>query len=287
MITLKELHPLGWGKNSLYVRLFCLGEPAKTAVALFHGLRTDSREFGDFPADLAALGHLVLTLDFSGHGRSSGLPGHICAQSHRWDAFVALDCLREKPPVDIVVVGHSFGARAALVAALEREDVKAAVLIAPQYRSGAGLVGARRLAFALFSRYARFIPSYMKRVAIPMSPNYAANFTDFRAAAWAESVAWDPGYIRLSTLAYAASMDNTVLARKLSKPVLVIACGKDKKAPPASAKRLFESFQSVHKTFALLPHSGHSPFQDVDRGMLLHLVSQFVGDKMFQMGLGR
>lgn len=245
-------------------------------VLLFHGLRSDSREFGDFPTVLAACGFAALSFDFSGHGNSTGRPLLVTAESHYDDALAALDYLSSQGASPVTVVGHSFGAHPALKILAGDERVNSGILVSPQSRSGAGLTGHRRVAFRLLGWVSKMVPFLAERIMLKARKDYGENFTDTDAVRWAEGIDWDPGRVNLGTLAYARRMDNVVLAGGIEKPVLMITGDADRKVPAASSSRLSEAIPSKLLTKVTFSGVGHSPFAPPLDDRLLSEVCRFL-----------
>ena len=115
------------------------GEPTDAPVLLLHGVTSSSETFWRIGPCLAADQRRVIAVDLPGHGRTGGWRGR-----HRWiqtAADVAGAIRAALDPVDIAVVGHSWGAMAAasLAAAGLRPD--RLVLIDPPALPMADLVG--------------------------------------------------------------------------------------------------------------------------------------------------
>lgn len=100
-------------------------QPPYPGVLVCHGLTSDSTELRQAAATLSGRGLATMIFDFRGHGRSGG----VCDRSQHLDVLDALRHLKRLPLVNgkrIGLVGHSSGARAALLAASEA-DVAAVV----------------------------------------------------------------------------------------------------------------------------------------------------------------
>lgn len=246
------------------------------SVLLLHGLRSDQREFGVFPEMLALAGHAALTLDCSGHGESDGRRAFVTAHSHLEDAYAGLDALASSAGGPYVVLGHSFGAHAALRLALADERIAAVVLVAPQHRSGGGLKGPKRLAFHLVGAAARLMGPLAERITLRSKANYAAVFAEDSAMQEAQRLDWDPGITPLATIGYAVKANNVALARRVRVPALVIRCGVDNKVPAANTMRLHQALHPDMAELLELPHAGHSPFLETSRSVLANAISDFM-----------
>jgi pimeloyl-ACP methyl ester carboxylesterase len=104
-------------------------------VLLLEGFGSDSVTLRSLANEFARAGLSVMTFDFSGHGRSSGALTFDNAATDRLahQALAAVDAFKARSGLEegeIVLVGHSMGARVALQA----------TVIAPETRPFAGLV---------------------------------------------------------------------------------------------------------------------------------------------------
>lgn len=263
----------GYGGNTLSAS-FWKGNDC--AVVLLHGLRTDMREFAEFPACLHAAGPSVLALDFSGHGASAGQKGYISEKSHLEDTTAVLMFLRKNGIKKCIILGHSFGVHAALLASADHSLIEGLVFVAPQKKSGASLTRVKKLIFECLGFMARCAPFASKYIYLPISVSYRDLFVSDQAVAWAETQRWDPGKINLATLAYASRANNMLLAEKNSLPALVVIGQMDKKTSAESSEKFIESLDPKQTTVCRLTSSGHSPFADNDKDILLDAVTTFV-----------
>lgn len=94
---------------------FAPGREKQGAVVLLHGLRGDRRAMLGRMRFLHAAGYATLSIDFQGHGESSGEQltfGHL--EAH--DARAAINYVRKRlPDVKIAVIGESLGGAACLL----------------------------------------------------------------------------------------------------------------------------------------------------------------------------
>jgi fermentation-respiration switch protein FrsA (DUF1100 family) len=109
------------------------------AAILCHGLGSDGRAMRPSAMSLAQRGIMTLVFDFHGHGQSCG----VCDGQLSQDVVSAVTYFAHWPQVDkgrIALVGHSMGARSAILAVPETLPLKALVALAcpgdEQNRSG-------------------------------------------------------------------------------------------------------------------------------------------------------
>jgi len=102
------------------IRLGCResGDPAGAPVLLLHGTGSNSRTWDRFAARLAAAGHRAIAVDLRGHATSARTADYALS-AIRDDVLGLLETLQLR---DVVLVGHSVGAYAALAAAQHAPD---------------------------------------------------------------------------------------------------------------------------------------------------------------------
>ena len=104
------------------------GEGPFPGAVLCHGMGTDHRAMRPVAQRLVRKGVATLTFDFRGHGKSEGI---VDENAHR-DVIAALRFLCSHSKVNpkcIALVGHSFGAGAAILASAKMKDLRALVSI--------------------------------------------------------------------------------------------------------------------------------------------------------------
>ena len=104
------------------------GDGPFPGAVLCHGMGTDHRAMRPVAQRLVRKGIAALTFDFRGHGKSQGIVDDNIAQ----DVAAALRFLRSHAKVNprrIGLVGHSFGAWVAILAAAQLKDIRALVSI--------------------------------------------------------------------------------------------------------------------------------------------------------------
>ena len=94
------------------------GDPAGTPVVLLHGTGSNSRTWDRFAAHLTATGHRAIAVDLRGHATSARTADYSLT-GIRDDLLGVLEILDLR---DAVLIGHSVGAYAALVAALHSPE---------------------------------------------------------------------------------------------------------------------------------------------------------------------
>lgn len=113
------------------------GTVAKQGVILLHQYNSSQNAWNDFAAELQERGLAVMTLDFRGHGESSGELAALTEadyQKFATDAADAIEYLRDiNQDMEIAIVGAGLGANVALQLATQDTSVNAVILVSPQY----------------------------------------------------------------------------------------------------------------------------------------------------------
>ena len=204
-----------------------LGDEARVAAVLVHGLGDSLESYADSGALLHRRGHTVLLLDLRAHGGSEGRYTTLGGRE-REDVRAALRALRERGlgRRGFVLLGASMGAVAVLRAAAEEPDVRAVIAEAPydDYRS----------TMAHHARLYYGLPSWF-----PLIP---------AAVAVAE---WRAGFDADEVSAVAA-------ARRARGALLAIVDGADERMPEAVVRRVHDAHPGPKRIWTApgAPHCG-------------------------------
>ena len=197
----------------------------RPAAVVVHGLGDSLEAYLEHGRLLRERGHTVLLLDLRGHGGSEGSYTTLGGRE-RFDVTAAMGTLREQglAKQGVVLVGHSMGAVAVLLAAPEAKDVRAVIVEAPfdDYR--------RTIAHHARLRYG--VPGW-----VPVIP---------LAIAAAE---WRAGFD-------ADQVDAVAATARIEAPLFAIADGLDTRMPEAVVRRIHDAHRGP-KEFWLAPGVDH------------------------------
>ena len=205
------------------------GRPGRAAVVVAHGLGDSLESFTDFGERLRERGHPVLLLDLRGHGGSEGRRTSLGGLESR-DVRAALDALRAEPEgrAGVILAGFSMGAVASLLAAADRDDVRAVIAEAPYdtYRDTI-----RHHAWLLYR-----IPSWMPIVPLSIA-----------AAEWLAGFDAD-------------TVDAVAAAGRIRAPLLAIVDGADPRMPEVVVRRIHDAHAGPKRFWVAddAPHVGAS-----------------------------
>ena len=142
------------------------GETFAGAV-LCHGMGTDHRAMRPSAQILARRGIATLTFDFRGHGQSDGIVDENVSR----DAIAAVKYLASHPKIDpqrIALVGHSFGAMAAILGASKLNDLRALVCISSPGRQEGQLKGNMATTLEKLTNMGSAIKEYPRGGSLPV-----------------------------------------------------------------------------------------------------------------------
>ncbi len=105
-------------------------EPGRGVAVVAHGWASNSGEVLSIAESVAAAGHTAFVFDFRRHGRSDEAP-HVTISDYRDDLAEAIGFVRERyPEKRMVVVGHSMGGAASILAAAAGAPVDGIAIVA-------------------------------------------------------------------------------------------------------------------------------------------------------------
>ncbi len=221
-------------------------------AVLCHGMGTDHRAMRPVAQRIVRKGVATLTFDFRGHGRSEGI-----VDDNIWqDVIAAVKFLRSNAKVNpkrIAVVGHSFGAWAAIIAAAKLKDLRALVSISsPGEVENQPDAGSASL-YRKLTESGRFIFEYPRCGALPG----LGRLSGFVSTLWM----WIRGYRARVDWRKALKVGQNVKSAALEQmgdfPKLFVHCGKDTVVPYEKALYIYQRSESP-KEFLLAKSGFHS-----------------------------
>ena len=229
-----------------------VGEGPFPAAVLCHGMGADHRAMRPVAQKLVRKGVATLAFDFRGHGKSAGVVDDGVVQ----DVVGALSFLRNQAMVNprrVALVGHSFGAWVAILAALKCKDIGALVSIS----SPGGVKDEQDEEHASLRRKLTQpgrIFEYPRGGPLPGSQGFAG----FLVTLWM----WIRGYrARVNwqkTLRVGEKVRSVALEQMGDFPKLLVHCSGDSVTPYASALELYERLDSP-KEFLVAPGFHSTP----------------------------
>jgi uncharacterized protein len=186
------------------------GERERPAVVIVHGLGDSMESYLGHARPLRERGHTVLLVDLRAHGGSEGSYTTLGGRE-RADVAAAMGELRKRDlaPNGIVLIGHSMGAVAVLLAAADVPDVRGVIVEAPYDTYRNSIAHHAKLLYGL--------PAW-----VPIIP------LAIKAAEWRAS--FD-----------ASEIDAVAAARRIKAPLFAIVDGADPRMPEAVVRRVYDA----------------------------------------------
>jgi uncharacterized protein len=186
------------------------GDPRQPAAVVIHGLGDSLESYLEHARLFRERGDTVLLVDLRGHGGSAGTHTTLGGlESH--DVRAAMQYLREHglAPNGLILMGHSMGSVAVLLAAVDQPDLRAIVVEAPfdTYRN-------------TVTRHARLF--YGLPAWVPIIP-LAIRMAEWRAGFDADEI------------------DTVAAARRIRAPLLAIVDGADPRMPVEVVVRIVDA----------------------------------------------
>ena len=192
------------------------GEPAKPSAIVIHGLGDSLESYLDHAALFRKRGYSVLLVDLRGHGASEGSHTTLGARESD-DVRAGMQYLRDNGLArnGLVLMGHSMGSVAVLLAAADQQDVRAVIVEAPYDTYRNTIAHHAKLLYGL--------PSW-----VPIIP------LAIQAAEWRAGFSAD-------------ATDAVQAARRIHAPLMTIVDGGDPRMTEAIVRRVLDAHPGPKK----------------------------------------
>ncbi len=259
------------GDNELDANLYIPdGNKQYPGVLMSHGFLSAKEEFGDLPEQIASQGYVVLTFDFSGHGKSNGDRGYINLNSHLKDAESALKFLLEQIkviPETFVVIGHSLGTVATSRLITESEigkKCKSCILMSPPKKLQDSISKLELNAYTFLANIT--FPFFLftgKHIYLPYQFSAKDIYLNKDAIKKAKDLDFLQNKMPVTNHSYMITqIDNERFASQIKAPTLVIVAKDDKLVPNKGSKIVFEAITASPKKYIEIDNTGHSMMMD-------------------------
>ena len=242
-----------------------LPRSSERIIILVHGYGEHSGRYEHTASDLARAGYEVHAYDQQGHGRSAGTRCHVRRFDHLLDdleGFVAA-VRAERPPLPIVVVGHSMGGLLVAAYASQRNPrvagvvTSAAALAMPEDLSRARVIAVRGLKW-LAPRLS--LASKLDPTALSRDPDVVRAYLE------------DPLVQRKITASLASEMLSAMKrteAAAVGVPMLLLHGEDDRICPVAGSRSFFEQLTVTQRGLRTYPGLRHEIFNEPERAAVL------------------
>jgi alpha-beta hydrolase superfamily lysophospholipase len=252
--------PIG---HNIYYQSWMPDERARAVFVLAHGAAEHSGRYDRFARHFVERGYGVVALDFPGHGRSDGTPGHV----DRFSDFVdALDAVRARVSKDLagvpqILLGHSMGGLIATTYLLENPPglvgcVLSGPAIATDIEPGAFQMAMIRFLSRAFPKFGAL---RLDADGVSRDPEEVKRYVE------------DPlnhtGKLSARLVSELFESMNQVQeeAPRITIPLLILHGGADSMASPRGSELLAERAGSSDKTLEIYPELYHEIFNEPER----------------------
>jgi alpha-beta hydrolase superfamily lysophospholipase len=253
--------------GELLFRRSWLPRISERIIILVHGYGEHSGRYEHTASDLARAGFEVHAYDQQGHGRSGGTRCHVRRFEHLLDdleGFVAA-VRAERPPLPIVVVGHSMGGLVVAAYASQRDPkvagvvASAAALSMPEDVSRARVIAAHGLRW-LAPRLS--LASQLDPEALSRDPEIVRTYLE------------DPLVQQKITTSLASEMLSAMkrtaaAAAAVKVPMLLLHGEDDRICPVAGSRNFFEQLTVTQREIHTYPGLRHEVFNEPERAAVL------------------
>jgi alpha-beta hydrolase superfamily lysophospholipase len=261
-----ESHLTGRTGHLLFRRSWLPRAPVRVVV-LVHGYGEHSGRYEQTASDLARAGFEVHAYDHQGHGQSGGARCHVRRFDDLLDdleGFVAA-VRAERPPLPVVVVGHSMGGLVVAAYASQRDPQVAGVVT-----SGAALATSENL-----SRGQLIAAHVLKRIAPRLSlasvldPDALSRDPEVVRAYLADPLVERKITASLASEMLSAMKRTAASAARVAVPMLLQHGEDDSICPVAGSRDFFEQLKVTQRGLCTYPGLRHEIFNEPERATVL------------------
>jgi alpha-beta hydrolase superfamily lysophospholipase len=241
-------------------------------VVLVHGFGEHSGRYGHVAQSLVARGFAVAGWDLRGHGRSTGVRGHIARSDSLTEELAAVCAHFRRPNVPLFLFAHSMGGQIALEYLENNPDVcRGAVIGSPWLRLARNPpVWKLTLAWVAMHFWPGFAQQTSKRrERLSRDMDHLSSFPDLDLVHHRMTA-------RLFFVARAAGERVLVGADRLRLPLLLLHGDDDPVTSCRATCEFFERVGSGDKTLRIYPANRHETHNDLDREAVLREVGDWM-----------
>jgi len=262
----------------LYSRRYDLLHP-KAEIILLHGFGEHCGRYDALIERLLESGYAVTTYDQRGHGRSSGLLGHIDNfADYEADLDRAVFAVRGRyEPQKLFLIGHSMGGLVVLRYLMNRGDlVDGAVISAPLVALGAPVPAFKRIVGSVSATLA---PRF--RMQNGINPALLSRDQTVGEAYAADPLVNSQVSARWFSEAIKAMEELKQNASQITAPLLVMHGTADRLASCAATERLFELIGSDDKRLKIYDGYFHELFNEPEKEEIFERVIAWLDLRAF------
>jgi len=274
-------HDQGYLTSKDGIQLFyqCWIPDVSTHTMVFvHGLGEHSGRYGNPVSYFCPRGYAVYAMDNRGHGRSSGIRGHIDASSQYVDDLAHfIDKVREESGKDaLFLVGHSLGGLISLSYALAfQQGLSGVIISSPGLRTGKAPPAIKAFMGRILSRVWPTLT-----LSNEIDPTHISRDKEV-----VNKYISDPlVHNRVSTRFYTEFLKETARvmthAPSMQVPFLLMQAGRDLLVDPQASKEFFERAGSKDKTLMIYEQCYHELFNEPEKEKVFADMEQWIQGRL-------
>jgi alpha-beta hydrolase superfamily lysophospholipase len=268
--------------KTLFVRRWGTADKTPVSVLILHGITAHSGPYGPMIAETLALaGFNVFGMDLRGHGLSDGVRGDYPSEDRLIKDLSETVALVKGRSRKVVVLGHSLGALAAVVAVKSRPvDIDGLVLISAAKKVRAGVYAKPNAGATLRALLGATLMQGTPLIEYRRSGMLGLDdpLFNFRYSARFYSVLYGVGALSVSRMLRTGMIasPHLELDGRLRKPLLIAVGDGDELFAVDSAREFYEGIDAEDKEFLVVPGARHAVFpKDAWGPLVLWLQTKF------------
>ena len=260
----KEYTFAGYNGTTLYGQSWQPDDAPKAKLAMVHGFGEHSGRYANLVNYFVPRGYALYGFDLRGHGRSSGLRGHIMRwHEYRSDVGVFMSQINQSN-IPVFLYGHSLGGLILLDYALnDPVKLNGIIVSAPSL----GKVAISPLLFVMSKIISSVYPKFTLHTGLDAT--MISRDPDVVSAYMSDPQVHDMATARLGTELSSVQAWVQSHAGDLRLPVLMFQGSADRLTSPADGKRFFSNVPDGSKRYIAYEGSSHEVHNDLDH----HLVT--------------
>jgi len=250
---------------------------ARGQVVIVHGFGEHSGRYSELTESLLQRGFNVSSFDQRGHGRSSGIAGHINRfADYQRDLAVVIESAIARGPKPLFLIGHSMGGLITLrYLACQAQSIGGAVVSAPLLGFAVQIPK-----FKAFIGKATGLIAPRLRMANEIDPAVLSRDPEVGRAYAADPLVRRVVSARWFNEALRAMKEMPAAAPAISAPMLVLHGTDDRLAGVGATRSVFDLIGSMDKELIVYPGFYHELFNEPERQQIFQTVGDWLTQRL-------